>query len=61
MPYHYKKGDDLNLAIMYARGWNEAIRAAAAIAAKHEPDYGSPKYIAEEIMKLDRSAEVCDD
>lgn len=55
------KLETLNDKIIYARGWNDAVRAAAAIALKSEPDYGAPHYIAEEILKLDRSMQACDD
>lgn len=56
MPYHYKDGDDLNLAIMYARGWNDAVRQAALILRgfmQHN--------LAEAIEELDKSMDACDD
>lgn len=59
MPYHFKEGDDLNLAVMYARGWNDAVRAAAKIA-EHIGGWEGTA-ILNRIKALDKAVEACDD
>ena len=52
------KGKNLNEAIIYAKGWNDAIRAAAKLA---ETSKGYPTTVSEKILKLDKSIQACDD
>ena len=62
MPYHYKDGDDLNLAVMYARGWNDAVKAALDLVMKRSCGECEFQHLyAEQIKMLDRSMEACDD
>lgn len=62
MPYEFKEGDDLNLAVMYARGWNDAIQKAVKIVeARSCGECDFSKLYAAEIRALDRSMEACDD
>lgn len=51
------KDYSLNEKIIYAKGWNEAIRAAAKICQHH----GVIITVQEAIEKLDRSIQACDD
>lgn len=55
-----KKYDDysLNEKIIYAKGWNDAVRAAAKLA---ETSKGYPTTVSQNILKLDRSIQACDD
>lgn len=59
MMYHFKKGDDLDFAIAYAKGWNDALKEAAAIARGY--DLEGSEFIAADIEQLDRSMKACDD
>ena len=54
-----KKYDDysLNEKIIYAKGWNDAVRAAAKIC----EEFGTIITVQEAIEKLDRSIQACDD
>ncbi len=53
----------LNDKIIYARGWNDAVRAAAKTARFHsveEPAISTAKIIAVNIEKLDLSMQACE-
>lgn len=51
---------NLNEKIIYARGWNDAIRSAALIASNYVGQ-DAPQYIAKQISELDKSMKACDD
>ncbi len=60
------KPSNLNEAIVYAKGWNDAVQAAAKVAenfARRDRPYAVTicDLAATEIRKLDRSMQACDD
>lgn len=54
----YLTGKELDEAIIYAKGWNDAIQAAAKLA---ETSKGYPTTVSEKILKLDKSIQAIDD
>jgi hypothetical protein len=55
-----KKYNDYTLdeKIIYAKGWNAAIKEAAKLA---ETSKGYPTTVSQNILKLDKSIQACDD
>ena len=56
------KPANLNEAVVYAKGWNDAVEAAAKIAeGNHSLSPLKDVEIARAIRELDRSLKACDD